>query len=206
MNAARNNAQRLATDARTLFEAKRYPTAASLAILSIEESGKITILRQLSLAESDDEVRNCWKEYRSHTKKNFMTFFLQFVSNNRRLSDFAPLFTPDSENPSVVDIVKQLGFYTDCLSNEHWSIPAEVIDKTAAATLCFTATLLAKHEKDVTTREIELWIKFMNPVIHMDSLSQKTALSNWCAAMQDEGLIPPGENEMEKFVFGKAEL
>ena len=45
MNAARDNAQRLATDAATLLDARRFPTAASLAFLSIEESGKISILR-----------------------------------------------------------------------------------------------------------------------------------------------------------------
>ena len=48
MNAARRNAQRLADDAKLLLSAKRYPTAASLAILSIEESGKVSILRGIA--------------------------------------------------------------------------------------------------------------------------------------------------------------
>ena len=38
MNAARRNATRLLGDAKLLMEAKRFPAACSLAILSIEES------------------------------------------------------------------------------------------------------------------------------------------------------------------------
>ena len=45
MNAARRNARRLAEDAKLLLEAGRYPTATALAVLSIEESGKMSILR-----------------------------------------------------------------------------------------------------------------------------------------------------------------
>ncbi len=42
MNAARKNAKRLLEDAKLLLEAKRFPTACSLAILSIEEFPQVT--------------------------------------------------------------------------------------------------------------------------------------------------------------------
>ena len=40
MNAAARNAARLVSDAEILLEAKRYPSAAALAVLAIEESGE----------------------------------------------------------------------------------------------------------------------------------------------------------------------
>jgi hypothetical protein len=49
INAATKNAKRLSEDAALLFEAGRFPSAVSLAILSIEESGKASILRSLRL-------------------------------------------------------------------------------------------------------------------------------------------------------------
>ena len=49
MNAAIRNARRLADDARTLLDLGSYPTAASLAVLSIEERGKVSILRHLAM-------------------------------------------------------------------------------------------------------------------------------------------------------------
>jgi AbiV family abortive infection protein len=45
MNAAIANAQRLAEDAQLLLDAERFPSAASLAILALEEAGKVIILR-----------------------------------------------------------------------------------------------------------------------------------------------------------------
>src|SRR5713101_6953648 len=46
MNAAEDNAARLLADAQLLLNAGRYPTAASVAILCIEEAAKVSILRR----------------------------------------------------------------------------------------------------------------------------------------------------------------
>jgi AbiV family abortive infection protein len=67
MNAAISNAARLANDAETLLEAGRFPTAASIVILSIEESGKVSALRAIALAKTDTESEQTWRDYRSHT-------------------------------------------------------------------------------------------------------------------------------------------
>jgi hypothetical protein len=48
MNAAAQNAKRLCEDAQLLFEARKFPTACALAILSIEESGKLPFLREIA--------------------------------------------------------------------------------------------------------------------------------------------------------------
>lgn len=53
INAASTNANRLADDAELLLENDRYPSALSLAILSIEESGKVSILRTLALSRNN---------------------------------------------------------------------------------------------------------------------------------------------------------
>ncbi len=129
INAARRNALRLAEDARTLLDANRYATAASLAILSIEESGKESILRRLALATSDEEVLRLWKDYRSHTKKNILWLVPQLIVDGaRHLDDFRPIFESEAEHPYILDQVKQISFYTDCLGKANWSEPLVVID------------------------------------------------------------------------------
>ena len=70
MNAAAKNARRLSEDAESLLAAGRFPTAASLATLAIEEAGKVSILRELALAQSDAEALEVWRSYRSHSRKN----------------------------------------------------------------------------------------------------------------------------------------
>ena len=70
MNAARRNARRLARDAKRMLETGSFATAAALAILAVEESGKVSILRGLSTASGETNRRDLWKDYRSHTSKN----------------------------------------------------------------------------------------------------------------------------------------
>ena len=60
MNAACRNARRLADDAKLLLDAGRYPTAASIAVLSIEESGKKSVLRGLAFAPNKEAQRSAW--------------------------------------------------------------------------------------------------------------------------------------------------
>jgi len=199
-NAAIANARRLAEDASMLLEAGRFPTAASLSILSIEESGKVSILRAVSVALDDKEVLSAWKDYRSHVMKNVAWILPQLVAQGaRKLDDLKPIFSEDSEHPYILDQVKQLGFYTDCLGKAHWSVPNEVIDEQLASTLVQTAQLLAKS-KQISEMEIELWIKHIRPVWKKDPAWMKQALINWYAEMQQHGLATEGKNKMQQFI------
>lgn len=201
MTAASENAARLAQDAKLLFDAGRHPTACSLAALAIEESGKVSILRAMSLARDDSELKEEWKRYRSHTNKNVQWIFPQLVAAGaRKLDDFRPLFDKDAEHPYLLDQVKQIGFYTDCFGNKgHWSVPDKVIDGQLAGQLVSTAELLSSVSP-TSEREIELWVEHVGPVWKKDLNWMKHAVANWYEAMQREGLKPDGENDIEKFL------
>lgn len=127
MTCALNNAERLAEDAESLFKAGRVPSAVALAILSIEESGKVAILRQMSTASKEKEWADLWKAYRSHTKKNRLWIFGELVQHGAKTLDELRLVAdPDSAHPDVLDQLKQLSIYTDCFINAKWSSPTEV--------------------------------------------------------------------------------
>ena len=200
MNAALRNSKRLADDAALLLDNKRFCSATALAILSIEESGKLSVLRMLAAANSADEAKCCWREYRSHTKKNVMAAFVDlFCKGARRLDQFAPLFDQAADHPHLVDQVKQLALYSDCLGDAHWSEPQEVIDEPLARSLVFAASLLAKA-KEVTPREIELWVAHVGPKLHGNRELAERGLETWYAEMQRLGLAPEGRNAMAQFV------
>ena len=201
MNAALENAKRLVDASSIILEHGDYPLAASLAALSIEESGKLPVLRSLAVARDDKEVADCWRAYRSHTKKNVMWPLLDlFAKGARRMDDFGPLFDSNGEHPFVLDQVKQIGLYTDCLGNAHWSIPEAAIDHKLAKMLVDTATILAKgHE--VTTTEIELWAKHLGPVWRGPKELMEHALARWYEEMQSQGLAERGPNAMEEFIL-----
>lgn len=206
MNAASSNAQRLVEDASLLLERGRFPSAAALAILAIEEAGKASILREMAVVQGDDKaLGNCWRDYRSHTKKNASWLLPQLVAEGARgLDDFRPLFGKDAQHPFLLDQVKQVSLYTDCLGNAHWSAPADVIDGDLANMLVRIARVFLKH-RDVTAKEIELWVKHMRP--HMgsgivtDYDGTKQAMLDWHADMQEHGLATHGIEEIEAFLY-----
>jgi AbiV family abortive infection protein len=202
IRAAEANAVRLAKDARLLMEAGSFPTAASIAILAIEEAGKVSILRSLSLARSEVEANATWKEYRSHTRKNAAWLLPQLAAQGaNKLEDLRPLFDEGAEHPYLLDRLKQLGFYTDCLGKANWSSPNAAISTEMATALVEIAHLLAGSGNGACSeREIELWVEHVGPVWRQDTGWMKQALVNWYAAMQEAGLKPKGENAMQQFV------
>jgi hypothetical protein len=117
----------------------------------------------------------------------------------RKLDDFKPLFEESSDHSYVLEQLKQIAFYTDCLGRAHWSMPQEVIDKSLAKMLIQVAKIFVR-DKHVSKTEIDLWIKHIGPVWKRDPSWMEQALCNWYREMQDAGLAPAGENEMEKFI------
>lgn len=201
MNAATANAKRLVEVAETLLEKGNHPLAASIAALSIEEAGKNSILRELALARTDEEVTECWRAYRSHTRKNVMWLFPELIGEGaRRLGDFHGLFEEGADHPFLLDQLKQLGFYTDCLGDAHWSVPDDVIDLDLATSLVRTALLLA-HPKEVTEQEIDLWIKHLGPVWKGPMEHMEHALVEWDREMRAKGLADSRATSFEEFIL-----
>lgn len=200
MNAASENAMRLYEDAELLFSSGRYPSAVSLAILSIEESGKISILRELALAKDGKDLKEAWKSYRSHMKKNASWIFAELVSKGaRKLEDFRELFLEDAEHPALLDNLKQISFYTDCLGKAHWSQPSKVIESDTAKSILGISKLMLS-DKEFTEREIELWVEHMKPVWKGPLGPMKNALNEWFKSMVSEGLLVEGKMVASDFI------
>lgn len=201
INAASSNAKRLAEDAQLLVENGRFPTAASIAILAIEEYGKISILRGLSTSTTPEGVKDGWKRYRTHTKKNGMAIFIDlFLAGARKLREFKPAVETEQEHNYVFDNLKQLGFYSDCLNTGKWISPSDVVSETESKKIVTIATILTRSLRPVTTKEIELWIEIVGPSLSGSQSDAESALASWYTAMQENGLIAEGENQMSQFV------
>lgn len=203
MNAARRNAKRLAEDAKLLFEAERFPSAAALAILSIEESGKTSVLRGLAVASNEDELVQGWKGYRTHATKNAHWILLELAeSGARKLSDFSQVVSPSSDHSALLDSLKQVAFYTDCLGSAHWSEPSECITKELADSLVFIADTLSKSDSEITEQEIRLWVKHLQPAWHMGDNARQKAILDWHDEMVRSGLARNSQEFFERFIKG----
>ena len=198
INAAVRNARRLATDARILIDARRYASAAALAVLSMEESGKIPSLRSLALARTPVELASAWGEYRKHRVKNAAWIASELAAKGAgHLTGFADAITREREHMDVADLTKHLSLYTDCYNKGHWSEPPVAIDGNAATVLVHIAEVsCAKHE--VTEREIDLWVEYVGPAWQSNQMPE--ALLRWAQAMEKEGLGTPDVGDVEKSV------
>ena len=97
-----------------LFDADGYATAAALSILAIEESGKVSILRGLSMAPDEESRRQLWKDYRSHRSKNVTWILPELAAKGARtLDELRPATDKDAEHTVTLDNLKQLSLYTD---------------------------------------------------------------------------------------------
>ena len=176
MNAAFRNARRLADDAKLLLDAGRYPTAASIAVLSIEESGKKSVLRGLAFAPNKEAQRSAWKGYRSHRNKNVAWILPNLVAKGARdLDSLRPATDASAGHTALLDQIKQLGLYTDCLGDAHWSEPEKFVDENMSRPLVEIADIFARSEV-VTVKEIELWVKHMRPAYWTSFEQMQTAL------------------------------
>lgn len=198
MNAASRNAMRLLDDASLLFEKQRYPTAVSLAVLAIEEAGKLSILRGLSIAPNNNVLAEEWKNYRKHTAKNVAWIIGDLAAQGAKtLNDLRPIFDRNSDHGTVLDTIKQIGFYTDCYANGHWSEPQEVIDHELALSILSVAKILCRG-RETSEREIQLWIHHLAE--HWGTPDMRLACLRFHQALVEEGLTKNDLEEMREFL------
>lgn len=184
ITAALSNAQSLLEDARVLAEHQRWARAAALAILSMEEAGKVHLLRLLAVAKTHDQLKRAWQDYRLHTKKNIFVRLPEYVKRGTaiadfRIEDFRSLLAPDAEHPFETEAVKQVALYTDCLGNAHWSVPSDVISAEMLPALLLAAETLigAGHIGGmVSEAELAIFVKHLRPVLDADTDTMKKAL------------------------------
>lgn len=198
--AAQANALRLIDDAALLLEADRYQSATALAILAMEERGKVIILKRLALVREQSDIKEVWREYRSHRAKNAGSILPELVrQGSRTMSAMASAVDAKAEHTGLLDAVKQISFYTDCLGDRHWSIPSEVVDSDLARAMLQSAKLMWGSRR-VTAREVELWGEIVGP--HYGQSTMVSAVIGWQKAMLAEGLSDTRPEELEAFMRG----
>ncbi|WP_225982154.1 AbiV family abortive infection protein [Qipengyuania flava] len=199
---ARKNAARLIADAELLLENERLPSAAALAILAIEELGKVQIIKRIVL-HSDDakQLKEAWKEYRSHRAKNVMWILPKLVSEGATtMMQLRQATEIDGDHTAMLDSVKQLSFYTDCFTEKaRWSEPGEAVDAPFAPAILATARLL-NRETATSERELELWVEYLAP--HYAKPTMGDALLAFQRRLFDEGLTSKSPETLEAFVRG----
>lgn len=124
---AQENAARLLNATRLLLHSGYPPIAMALSVLAIEEHGKIAILQDIGNTTNADEIKDLWFQYHNHISKTtaFTECFAKMkgIVGEQEISEFCE---NNSDVLPLVDLMKQVGLYTDCSHNCHWHDPKKL--------------------------------------------------------------------------------
>lgn len=191
-NGAIENAKSLYEDAKLLFDNEKFARAISLAILSIEESGKPSIIRNLVLEDDPKEISNLWKSYRRHQDKNSMWIVPELIFKGaRKLEDMRKVVDKNSDHTQTLDNLKQLCFYSDVFTKGKLSLPNKVATKDVAFSILEVAKSSIK-ETIVTEESLEIWVKHLKPVWKKEMNKMKEGLNNCYLELESRNLIEEG--------------
>lgn len=196
--AANENAKSLLEDAKLLFKYKRYARAISLAILSIEESGKSSIIHSILLEDEPKEIAKKWKEYRNHHDKNSLWILPELASNGaKKIEDFRRIVDIESDHRQTLDNLKQLCFYTDAFSKCKWSYPDKVANENVAKSILQIAEISVDKKAVFSTKEmLDIWVKHMKEVWEEKKMSSmKIAMINCYQECEDLGYLEKGKTK-----------
>jgi AbiV family abortive infection protein len=200
-NGAIENAKSLYEDAKLLFENEKYPRAIALAILSIEESGKPSIIRNIILEEDAKEISHLWKSYRKHQDKNSMWIVPELIINGAKtLENLRKVVDSKSDHPQTLDNLKQLCFYSDVFTKGKLSLPINVANKEIAFSILQIAKANIKGTLD-NKDSLEIWVKHLKPVWKKGMIEMKNGLINCYLELEDKKLIDQGmASKMAEFL------
>ncbi|AOM77388.1 AbiV family abortive infection protein [Pedobacter steynii] len=144
------NAKELLADGQILFDNARYPRAIALAVLAIEEYGKVEKIKELLL--SKQKVSSAWREVRSHKSKNYPWLFplLKQLGLNDKDALLA-LTAKENNSLKFLDQLKQICFYTEAIKKEdkkgcYWWLPSEITDADLARFYLSNADIIVNDD------------------------------------------------------------
>lgn len=158
INAARANARRLCAAARLLLSSGHSAAATQLCIVAVEEAGKEEWLRDLVIAQTDEETRLAWSALGRHQMKNSRLFGPLVADSGGSMLDLMRV-KADPQLPKFIEDLKQSATYTDCLDGIVWTHPEGAISGDAAVGLLDAAERLI-NDGDVAIQELEIMRDF----------------------------------------------
>lgn len=204
--AAFKNAQELYEEAEILFKEGRFARAASLAVLSIEEVGKVFLLPLLLTTNKKHQLKLIWKGYRNHKHKNNHVHLQMTKGAPRPLTrhTVAPAESIDKWSDGLDDL-KQVGFYTDCTTTKDWGLPSGAIKEAHAAQVMKLAlNSLTKYrglDSFGSVPFLQIWGKHMSGMMDMTDEQKHAAFLVVFEEAERAALFEPGSKAaMEAFL------
>jgi AbiV family abortive infection protein len=144
--ALKANAERLARDSRLLYDAQRYPSAATMAAAALNEIARLRVLMELIAARKDKQRRELWRCFR----KSSHDYPWEAFYPDKPAADHATL-------SNALAFLTSMGDKVDCLGPGNWLEPERLIQPALAKEIIATAEMLCLEP--VSAGAVRLWIE-----------------------------------------------
>ena len=198
--AVRANVSELVSASDALAAAGIYSKSCAFSILAVEESQKVSMLLNLLYADTPDEQREIWKEFRNHRKKH-INLGLDIASSALIEGTIAPeaaavaLKAKEAPDPDNLEELKQALIYSDCIVDAQglpqWSSPAGISAEADAKRLLDSAREAEAHLYPFSEEELRVWKRHMAPVRSSPLKEQLEHMRKCEAELKQLGLPVP---------------
>ncbi len=195
--AARKNAQYLYQAGESLYGGAFYAPAAALAILSSEEAYKEVLLLRLLHAESSDERKALWREFRDHrikqTTLHLAAIYRRAVKKEPGAVSFEELRSALWREFCEADCTerrKQRALYTNCVQGPTWTLPEQQIGRDEARDLLDNAKECVAAGRTYSPEELELYKKYLSGIRRQPRRGQRLAVVALQSELVRRGLPP----------------
>jgi hypothetical protein len=147
--AVRENAARLARDAKILFQARRYSSAALLATMALVEFSRISALLALPTAREEKEIRRSWNRFHD----GIPNFPWSLCHGGR------PAIS-DAETNQMLALIGAIGERVDYVGAGVWTEPAKLIGRPLAQALVDMAEQLCARPLD--SGPLRVWMEVVD--------------------------------------------
>jgi AbiV family abortive infection protein len=171
------NAVRLTEDAKILLLAKRYPSAAMLAVMALDELSRFFHPLIFTALHTPKQLADGWKQFRCNRSSFPWSVF------QRRIDWLVPGAMSDQELNDMLSFIRALGSRADYIEPGLWLDPKELISAELAASIVGTAELFCKNT--VKPRTMEIWMEAVGSLPR--NASVETALKKYQAMLESEG-------------------
>jgi AbiV family abortive infection protein len=172
------NAARLTEDAKLLLQAKRYPSAAMMAVMALNELSRIFHPLILASLRTPKQLVAGWKQFRSNRHDFAWSIF------QRRIDWLVAGAMSDQEVNDMLSFISALGSGAEYIAPGLWIDPNELITAELAASIVGTAELFCK--KTVKPRSMEIWMETVGSLPRNATI--EVALKKYQAMLESEGL------------------
>src|SRR5690606_8403927 len=151
------NARSLFEEAMILHQHARYARAVTLAILAIEEIGKISIIKNIITADSTSdnykkELKDWWRKFRSHRAKNSMWVLPLLLDSKAKKEHIEKFMSSTGNATAYLDEWKMASLYVDVITSGQVVVPTK-LEKGFCDEIVEICALLVCQEQILTSPE-----------------------------------------------------